>query len=139
MWFRFGQPLPTTETPFAFGTVLNQLSNWSEQFRAENLSEPAVFQQNGVRRVIHLSPWDLSNGRFSVEGFSLYDDSVVFVAFTREFMVNGAWTPPKSGDTITIHEKTFTVNPNGSGPSYRYIADDHGRRAFLIHASKPRS
>lgn len=138
MWFRFGNPIQESETPFTFGSVLPTLSEWMEQFRAENLSEPAVFQHETERRVIHLSPWDTATGRIDVEGFSLYDDSVVFVAFTREFTTSGTFVPPVSGDTMTIHEKTWTVNPNESGPSYLFLKDDHGRKVFLIHTTKAR-
>ena len=143
---------------FRFGSVIQRVSALAEQFRAENLSEPAIFTSGGVGRIVHVSSVSLRAGRYDIAEFGMFDEQAVFVGFTREFMAStgmdflgwlwkrdrsfGEFRPPVRDDTLTIRSvvgpQTYVVTSIKSNPCWMFPDDDPGRRTFLLNTRRRR-
>lgn len=121
-----------------FGSIIEKVSNWAENFRARYASLEAVYTSNYVQREIHVSPYSFGDSEVMVDIFDRHADSAVWICFVREFVFDGVFDPPKRGDTIEVGEESYRVELSGTVPVWIYNPTDTGRGTILVNTRKNR-
>lgn len=123
-----------------FGSTLDDFSRLAAQFRAKYASEPATYEGDLGKRLIHVSPMDTSTRKLVIEEYNWFLDSEIFICFTSEFMLDGEFRPPKRGDKLIkralVGVQEYTVTATADGPAWAWYNADPGQRVFLLNTRR---